>query len=124
MPEVKKTQEPPQEKCWRVIFNAKSSPNDTEDVILSVNGESLVCRREVETIIPDRYKECADHATYVTFRQLPDKPRKIMGRIKKYPYQVVTEATWAEYEKMKAEGTKSTKEAIQKHGYDYDPDME
>jgi hypothetical protein len=110
------------EKFWRVRFQSKASPNDPEDVMLSVNGETLIIAREKEVIIPDRYRECADHATYPHFRQLPNQPRKIVGRIKKYPYDILGEATEAEYLQAKATGTRKTKAIVAKHGHDVDPE--
>lgn len=110
------------EKFWRVRFQAKASPNDPQDVMLSVNGETLIIAREKEVIIPDRYRECADHATFPQFRQLPNQPRKIIGRIKVFSYDLLGEASEAEYMAQKAAGTKKTKDIIQKHGHDVDPE--
>lgn len=110
------------ERFWRVSFQAKASPNDQEDVHLTVNGETLIIAREREVVIPDRYRECADHATYPQFRQLPNQPRKIIGRIKVFPYDLKGEATEAEYLEQKRSGTKKTKEIINRHGHDVDPD--
>jgi hypothetical protein len=110
------------EKYWRVKFQAKSNPNDSEDVQLSVNGETLIIAREREVIIPDRFKECADHGVYPQFRQLPNQPRKIIGRIKTFPYDTIGPATESEYFKAKAEGTRKTIETVNRYGHDVDPD--
>lgn len=110
------------EKFFRVVFHAKSSVNDTDDVILAVNGEILQIRREREVIIPGRFKECADHATFQQFRQEPGKPRKIVGTIKVYPYNLIGEATEGEYITMRREGTKKQAAMVAKHGFDVDPD--
>jgi len=104
-------------KYYRVQFLEKSSPNDTDDVELSVNAETLVIQRNVEVIIPERFKVCADNATYQQFKQIPGKPRKLRGTIKVYPYQLLGEATEAEFLAMKQKGDKQTKEHIAKYGY-------
>lgn len=101
------------EKYYRVMFSHKTSPNDEDDVTLIVNGETLVIQRGVETIIPGRYKECADHATYPIFRQRPNEARKQIGNVMVFPYSLLGEATEAEYRKLLKEGNKKTKEAIE-----------
>jgi hypothetical protein len=109
------------EKYYKVRFHAKASPNDPEDVQLSVNGDTLIIAREKDVIIPERFKECADHATYPQFRQLPGETRKIVGRIRVFPYDLLGEATEQAYHKQREEGTRKTKEIIAIHGHDVDP---
>jgi len=112
----------PEPKYYRVLFLDKSSPNDTDDVELSVNAETLVIQRNVEVIIPERFKVCADNATYQQFKQIPGKPRKLRGTIRVYPYQPLGEATEAEFLAMKRKGDKQTKEHIAKYGYGDTPE--
>lgn len=109
------------ETYFRVKFNAKSHVNETEDVMLSVNGEVLVIRREREVIVPQRFLECADHATYPHFQQLPNKPRKVIGQIKTFPYTKLGEATKREYETQRNAGTKQSKADVARYGFDLDP---
>jgi len=104
---------PKSEKYYRIIFSHKTSPNDEDDVTLIVNGETLVIQRGVETIIPERYKECADHATYPVFRQRPNETRKQVGSVMVFPYSLTGEATEAEYRKLLKEGNKKTRESIE-----------
>jgi len=101
------------EKYYRVMFNHKSNPNDEDDVTLIVNGETLVLQRGVKVIIPGRYKECADHATYPVFRQRPNEARKQIGTVMVFPYSLIEEATEQEYLKLLQEGNKKTREAIE-----------
>jgi hypothetical protein len=110
----------PKEKFFRVRFHVKSNPNDQENVELSVNGETRVIERNKEVVLPERFLECAKHSTYPVFRQLPGKSRKQVGEVQKYPHDVIKEATEAEYKKMLAEGTKATKEWVEKHGLEDD----
>lgn len=107
-----------EEKYFRVIFSDKTSANDTDDVELSVNGETLVIQRAVEVIIPERFKICADNATYQQFTQVPGKPRKLRGTIKVYPYQMLGESSKKEFFDMKKRGDKQTKDFIAKFGFD------
>ena len=107
---------------WQVRFNAKTTPNDSDDVQLMVNGETLIIQREKKVVLPGRFLENADHATYLHFRQVPHQPRKIVGKIKTYPYERICKATKNEYEKQRVDGTKKTKQNIKKYGYDVDPE--
>lgn len=113
---------PFKEKYFRVTFSDKSSPNDSDDVELSVNGETLVIRRGLEVIIPERFKVCADNATYPHYTQIPGKPRKLRGHIRLYPYQLVGEATEAQFIKMKRDGNKQTRDFIKKFGFEGVPE--
>lgn len=108
----------PTEKFWRVKFHGRQSVFEPEDVVLAVNGETLVCQREVETIIPDKFREAADHSVYQAFRQVPNKPRKNIGWIKTYPYELVGPGSRQEYTDQKTKGTQQTKEMIAKYGYE------
>ena len=110
---VPKPKQDTKEKYFRVVFNHKASPNDEDDVTLIVNGETLVLQRGVETIIPGKYKECADHATYPVFRQRPNEARKQIGTVMVFPYSLKGEATEQEYRELLMEGNKKTKEAIE-----------
>jgi len=120
--EETKEQKPFIEKYYRVIFNEKASANDTDDVQLSVNAETLVIQRGIEVIIPERFKVCADNATYQQFTQVPGKPRKLRGTIRVYPYQLLKEATKKEFTDMRRKGNKQTKDIIKKYGFDGVPD--
>lgn len=111
----------PGEKYWAVIFNSKSRADDEDDVILTVNYETLIAQREVETIIPSKYREAADNATYPIFKQLPNQPRKDLGKVRVYNYRVVREATKEEYLAQKKSGTEKTREDMMKNvGYTMD----
>ena len=110
------------EKYYRVRFHAKAQPNDPDDVTLACNGENLIFRREQETIIPGRFKEVADHGQYVQFRQVPNKPRKIVANVRIFPYDMLGESTEAEFRQMLKEGNKKQKDMISKYGYNFDPE--
>jgi hypothetical protein len=110
------------EEYWWVRFNAKAKPTDTDDVQLSVEGETIVIRREHQVCIPQRFLECADHARYPHFQQLPNKPRKIVAWIMTYPYQRIKQGTREEFETMLRTGTKKVLADIKRHGFDLEPE--
>lgn len=101
-----------EEKYYTVMFNPRSDPGETEDVHLIVNGDVLVCQRGVKVIIPERYKECADHTTIPIFNQKPNEARKEVGNKMLYPYSSYGEATKAEYLKFLSEGNRKTKQDL------------
>lgn len=111
---VQSAPEVPKEKYYRMRFHAKSHPNDEDNVILSVNGETIVVERQKEVVLPERYKVCADNARSPQFRQLPNQTRKIVGEVMTFPFDLLGEGTEAEYMKMKSEGTKATRDSIAK----------
>ena len=113
----------PKEKYFRVIFQARATENDLEDVQLSVNGETLIMQREKEVIIPGRFRECADHALITKFKQLPDQPRNLLAPIRIFPYSVMGEATEQEYLTQKAEGDKKSRHNVAKYGFNVTPEQ-
>jgi hypothetical protein len=119
----KKAAPAPEERYFKVRFHAKSNPNDQDNVELSVNGETLVIQREQEVIIPERYVECARHATYLQFRQLPNQPRKVIGKVMIFPFDTLGEGSRADFLKQKREGTKKTKEHMEKYGMNDAPEV-
>jgi len=122
--ETEQTNETYGEKYFEVVFHARSSPNDTESVQLAVNGETLIMQREMPVIVPQRFLECADHAVRPVFRQLPNKPRKVTGSVKTYPYEKKRPATREEYENQKREGTQKTLDDIRKFGFNPEDESE
>lgn len=99
---------------FRVVFQQKSSPNDERDVILSLNGASLVIPRGVETIIPKAYKEIADHAVVEQHQQLAGQSRKKIGLRLTYPYVPIGIATKQQYEAMKRDGDATTRAELKR----------
>lgn len=98
-----------EEKCFRVVFANKTNKNDTDDVVLSVNGEVMVIQREKEIVIPERYKVCADNALQAQFRQMPGETRKIVGYVMAYPYRLLGDATWEEWMAYRRRGAEANR---------------
>ena len=105
----------------KVRFHAKSNSEDPDDVVLSVNGETLNIQREQVVIIPSSFLEVADHGTWTKFIQLPNQPRKLAGKIKTYPYDLIGTGTREEFLKQRQEGTKKVKEHVRRFGFDAAP---
>lgn len=99
------------ETYHRVRFANKGHENDTEDVILSVNGEVLTIMRDEEVIIPGRFKEAADHAQIQKFKKEPGKQRKKRAPVQTYPYSLIGDSTEKDYTDMKAEGKRASQAA-------------
>ena len=110
------------ETYHKVRFYGKSSPNDTDDVILAVNGEILTMQRQKDVIVPGRFLVVGDNATYDQFRQVPGKDRKVVATISVYPRQDLGTATEIEYNKFKRQGDKIQKKNIAKYGFNVDPE--
>jgi deoxyribodipyrimidine photolyase len=100
-------------KYYKVVFSHKQNPSDQDDVTLTVNGETLLMQRGVPVIIPGRFKECADHATYPQFTQKPNEARKQVGTVMIFPYSLMGEATEKEYQKQLADGNRKQKKALE-----------
>jgi len=113
--------ETPREKYFEVRFSAKSNPIDSDDVVLAVQGETLVIQREKNIVLPERFLECADHTRYPKFTQEPGKDRKTGSMIMTFPYQRIREATEEEYLQQKTSGTKKVKRDIERYGFDLEP---
>jgi hypothetical protein len=102
------------ETFWEVIFSPKSSVAEQDDVHLSVNGETLMFQREVNTFCPGRYLEAAKNTKYPITRQKPGKLRKTVGAITTFPYTVIRQVTQAEYFEKLAAGTKKVRADVDK----------
>lgn len=98
------------EKVFLVRFHAKGHPNDPDDVVLAVNGDVLVIKREEEIPLLGRYVECARHATFPQFRQLPGQQRKVVAKVQKYQFDILGESTIEEFRKARQVGTAAAAE--------------
>lgn len=85
------------EKCYRVRFHPKLHENDPENVVLSVNMQTIVIQRDKIVTIPERFVEAADHAVVLTAHQEPGSPRKIVGTVRRFPRDILGEGTWEEF---------------------------
>ena len=103
-------------KYHRVRFESKSDPTATNDVVLAVQGFTVKCQRNVETIVPDFILRAADNATYVKYRVVPGEGRKVETTIRKFPYQIIGDSSYKEFMTLFLQGSKKTRAAIAAHG--------
>jgi len=96
------------EGFWEVIFSPQTNPNDTVNVIIPWEGQTLLIERMKHVILPGFYIEAVDNATRPHYMQTPEHDRKIVGTIQEYPYMVSREATYEEYKRMKETGDRIT----------------
>jgi hypothetical protein len=75
----------------RVVFQPRTHPTQTEDVLLTVNGEMLQIKRATKVIVHNSFLEVAQHGVYQQFEQLPGQDRKVVADIMHYPYTVLEE---------------------------------
>lgn len=104
---------PRKPKCryFRCIFQERSDANQTQDVALSVNGETLVVKRGEETILPEPFYIVAKNAVIVGRKYDGGTNSTREVKISKYIVSKIAEATEEEYLQMKADGTAKTKKA-------------
>lgn len=109
---------------WWVKFAAKSSPEQTDDVILISDGETLIMQREKDVIVPSTHLESATNAVAPKFTQLPGVSRKVTSYVQTYPFALLhrDEANRNEYIAQKRKGDKDTADFIKKFGWDAQPD--
>lgn len=112
----------PKEKHYLVQFNPKILDTEPDRVALCVNGEILTFARGVPAAIPHRYRECAEHTTYIEYRQDPDSfdrkdgYRKEEVKKMRYPFTVISEITEDEYKELKAVGDKEIANYLKEKG--------
>lgn len=101
----------PGKRYFRCVFQERSDSSQTQDVPLSVNGETLVVKRGEETILPEAFYEVAKNAVIIG-KKFDPATRSIKDvKITKYLVSKVGEATEEEYLQMKKDGTEKTKKA-------------
>ena len=110
--EAKPNQTPKDEQYFKMKFHAKRHSTEPDDVEITVNGESIKCQREVEVVLPARFREAAEHATYPTYSQMPGQDRKKCGEIRVFPFDILGSGNKESYLKMKREGTDKTHNRI------------
>lgn len=92
------------EGYWEVQFSPKKDKNDTPDVRLAWEGQTLIIQRMKPVVLPGFYIEVADNATKDHYVQNPEQGRKKIGVIQEYPYTVLREASREEYLEQKESG--------------------
>lgn len=102
------------EKYFEVVFQMKTSPNDEDEVSLSLNGDVIILNRDKTVILPESYLEVADHAVRNHYEQKPGQTRKIVGKIRKYPYTRIKEVDHKTYFAFMKKGNEQRDRDIEK----------
>lgn len=110
----KKTKKVEQEKCYRIFVHEKQSDQDLDYVPVAVNGEVLQITKGTEVVVPQRFKEVMENAKYPVYRVKPGEDRKVTSWVRKVPFDVLGEAPYEEFEKMRDQGTKTHKKELEK----------
>ncbi|MCP4651046.1 MAG: hypothetical protein GY853_13340 [PVC group bacterium] len=103
------------ETYYEVIFAERSDPTATKQVSLTVNGEQLLFKRGVKTLIPHRFLAANENAVRpLFFLGSEASKRKVVGKLSTYPRSIQREpyhhiknpdgVTEAEYLKLKKIG--------------------
>lgn len=94
----------PKVTYWWGQFQPKSNENEQNYVAIGVNGDVIQCKRGVEIILPSSYVEVADNATYNVYRQEPGEDRKVVGRVKRFPFLKSRQGTEKEFREFIRKG--------------------
>ena len=92
------------EAYWEVQFAPQKDGNDTKAVELTVEGNSLRMLRMEKVIMPGFYLENSDNTTKDIFSHESGEGRKVVGKVQKYPYTVLRQATMEEFLAFKEVG--------------------
>lgn len=112
IPKFKKTLRN-REKFYRVRFHERTSNSEPENITLGVNGNILVIRRGVTVVIPECFVQTARRAV-IKYRYEDINTKKIINRkIARCSFDILGEGTEAEFMKLKADGTRKTRKALE-----------
>ncbi len=100
----------PVRRFKRVKFHSKSDKNQPNDVVLSVNGHTLLLKRDMPVVLPEPFLIAADNATYNQY-QTGSGSRKVIAKVRRYPYDMLGDATEEEYQQMLSDGSRKQAEA-------------
>lgn len=100
----------------KVIFSERASDADPVDVLIARNGTVFGCKRGVEVIAPQWVLDLADNTTYDRYTIIPGVGRKVIGKIKRFNYQVLGDATKEQYELQVAKGNREWNNAQESIG--------
>jgi len=88
-----------------VVFQEKTSENQLDDVPLGFNGNVMLYQRGKRVIASSGHLESADHGVIKKHKLIPGEERKVVGRVKKFPYVVVRESNYAEFTAYRQKGS-------------------
>jgi len=99
-----------------VRVQPQGNENELDHVPMSLNGVELRIMRGDEGILPDNFIALLGDACHTNWVKSddPEQPVKDGGKISRFPFSIIREATEAEYLEMLQSGNKMTKEAIER----------
>jgi len=86
-----------EQKYFEVQFFPTGSIQDQKQIPLGVDGHIIVVTRGTKVILSENHLGVADSAKHKVFDIQPGKDRQEVGEVSRAPYQVIREATKAEY---------------------------
>lgn len=104
-------------KFFKVRFHERTDTNEPANVTLGINGNVLVIQRGVEVILPEDYVTLARSCVITYTYPALDGSKNVRKRVTRprCPFDLLGEATEAEYLKMKKEGTEKTLASLKKN---------
>ena len=112
-----KNEEKSGKKYYKVRFHERQSSTEPVNVVLGVNGDILVIRRGEEVILPEEYVELARSCMLRCYFPVPEGQKTVRKKLTmpRCSFDLLGEATEAEYLKMKKEGTEKTIQELNKN---------
>lgn len=89
---------------WILQFSNKVKETDFDDVTLCWEGMNMIFQRQKKVIVPQPFREAADHATYDIFSTVPGELNKVVGTVQRFPYVVLGTSTREEFLAAKRSG--------------------
>jgi len=80
-------------------------------VILSLNGLTHIIKRDSEVVLPVSFLKVADECTYDLYQTGSGGSRKVVSKVRRYPYDILGPADESEYKSTLADGTRRQAEA-------------
>ncbi|MBO4633269.1 MAG: hypothetical protein J5858_15225 [Lentisphaeria bacterium] len=106
-------------KYFKVRFHERTNETEPTNVALGVNGNTLVCKRGEEVILPEEYVEMARTCTARYLRPEAgtgdDGKKTTVYKQRSYArcaFDLLGESSEEEYLRMKREGTQKTRESL------------
>ena len=79
----------------RLKFHSRQSALEPENVVISVNGETIACKRNAEVVLPNRFVECAEHCSYPAYASFAGVKR--VEHRKMFPFTKLGKSTFSEF---------------------------
>lgn len=99
------------DRFFRVTFQPRQSETEPVQVELWLNGHAMVFQRSVEVVVPLSYLEVADQTTRPVYVVRPGQGRKLVSRVKSYPYAKGEEVGIEEWRAYRAANSAKAKAA-------------